>query len=203
MKTNYILVCFAILALIGCKSAPSNTSDKSDETSSVSSYKIPPKATVTDYDNNTKLVVIATDDKKGEERGLLVNGKKHGTWTVFNKDGYPKVIRSYMNGQKHGSTYYLDARARVKKREDYVANKLNGQIVGYGTSQIVMTSNHLNDVLEGSYTRYYPNGELMEESNYTNGLKNGESTYYAKSGAIKMKYLYKEGKMIKELDKSQ
>jgi len=199
MKINFFVACSILLLTFGCKTESSNKNVEA--TTNKEQYSIPSKAKVIDYENNTQLIVIKTDDKKGEVRGFLVNGKKHGTWTTYNKDGYPQEIKNYKNGQLHGSTFYMDARSRVKKREDYVENKLNGQVVNYGASQIVKKSHHQNDKLEGSYARYYPNGELMEQSYYVNGLKDGESIYYAKSGEVKMKYLYKEGKMIEELSK--
>ena len=58
-----------------------------------------------------------------------------------------------------------------------------------------LESNYKNDVLDGKYTGWSDNGQLIEESNYKNGKLDGKYNSWDENGQQMTETYYKNGKL--------
>ena len=56
----------------------------------------------------------------------------------------------------------------------------------------------LNDMLDGKYQIWYPNGQLAEEIIFDKNVENGPAYFYYKNGQLAMQGFYSNGKMTGE-----
>jgi len=133
------------------------------------------------------------------EEGTLLNGKKHGTWLVYDDIKQTIIeISNYHNGAKSGMSITPNF-ARVAEKSYYAGGILHGVKETYGsTAKPTASSNYINGKLEGKVVKYYDDGKILkEESHYKSGLLHGTSKYYNQDGSVKLEYTYKNGKMVK------
>tara|TARA_Y100001934_G_C12157709_1_gene680439 strand:- start:436 stop:981 length:546 start_codon:yes stop_codon:yes gene_type:complete len=101
-------------------------------------------------------------------------GKKWGTWQSYSRNGVLIMEMNYKN------------------------NQLNGEFVRYNgsTGKMLEKGAYLNDLKNGSFTKWYSNGVKRVEGAYRKGLKNGIWSYYFKNspGVIRLTGYFKDGK---------
>ena len=101
-------------------------------------------------------------------------GKKWGKWQFYSKNG---ILILEIN---------------------YKDNKRNGEFVRYNgiTGKILEKGAYLDDLKNGSFTKWYTNSSKRVEGSYRKGMKNGIWSYYFKNspGTVRLNGNFKDGK---------
>ena len=113
-------------------------------------------------------------DSIGHRNKLDDLGKKWGNWQFYSRNGVLILEISYKD------------------------NKRNGEFVRYNgiTGRMLEKGAYVNDLKNGSFTKWYSNGAKRVEGVYRKGLKNGIWSYYFKNspGIIRLNGNFKDGK---------
>jgi len=99
-----------------------------------------------------------------------LNGKIHGSYEKFYRDGNIELKTNYTNGEIHGSyeKFYRDGNIGLK-------------------------TNYTNGKIDGSNEEFHKNGEIKFKTYYSNGIQNGETTTYDEDGNLLRKSFLKDG----------
>ncbi|MEM9340856.1 MAG: hypothetical protein AAGA66_19130, partial [Bacteroidota bacterium] len=139
--------------------------------------------------------------KQGEVvigEGDFLNGKYHGTWTIYDAQGKVQQITTYLNGLKQGTELVFDNQGYVKTKSYYHNGELQGEYLGYKRRSIIERKNYSGGILDGLQQKYYIDGKVMEESTYASGQIDGVARWYDQEGNMTIEYTYKDGQLVKE-----
>jgi antitoxin component YwqK of YwqJK toxin-antitoxin module len=89
------------------------------------------------------------------------NGKNHGKYTSYYKNGQIRVDIAYQNGKRHGK--YIEY---------------------YENGQLCINTTYQNDQMHGKYIKYYESGKIQINTTYQNGKRHGKYTSHYKNGQI-------------------
>lgn len=110
---------------------------------------------------------------KGLEKVRFVEGKRHGPYTVTDKDGKVTTSGEYDHGKKVGEWVSEDSYGAINEHYDE-EGKLDGVREVYGENGDLRLREHYKDgLLDGSYQEY-ADGELIVEGEYVEGKREGE-----------------------------
>ncbi|MGB3469099.1 MAG: hypothetical protein WBA74_27685 [Cyclobacteriaceae bacterium] len=129
--------------------------------------------------------------------GDYLNGKKHGSWTVYNRDGGLQSVTTYNNGVKQGTHLEFGDRGTLTKKEYYYNGQLDGEAIVYNNmNRIQERITYAGGQMHGPKRTFYSTGTPQEESNYTNGQIDGIAKYYNQEGELLFTYEYKNGVLV-------
>ena len=101
-------------------------------------------------------------------------------------------------GKKWGKWQYYSRNGMLILEINYKNNKRNGEFVRYNsiTSKMLEKGAYINDLKNGSFTKWYSNGAKRVEGSYRKGMKTGIWSYFFKnsSGIVRLTGNFKEGK---------
>ena len=115
----------------------------------------------------------------------LVDGVRQGRWRIEGRNG--KVDEGlYVDGKKHGEWVTMSAAGVPRSRVTFNNGVAIGRAVYYFEDGSVMEEGFWNvDHWEGSYQRFYANGNKSCSFNYDNtGRRVGKQSYYHENGKI-------------------
>tara|TARA_B100000401_G_scaffold164833_1_gene110122 strand:- start:331 stop:873 length:543 start_codon:yes stop_codon:yes gene_type:complete len=125
-------------------------------------------------ENLTSLRPKYAPDTVTHRNKLDDQGKKWGTWQSYSRNGMLILQMTYKD------------------------NKLNGEFIRYNgaTGKMIERGAYLNDLKNGSFTKWYSNGVKRVEGSYRKGMKNGIWSYYFKNspGVVRLNGNFKNGK---------
>lgn len=120
--------------------------------------------------------------------GAYKNGKRHGVWTYYHKNGEISCRGSYAEGKKTGR--WIEKNWKGQSIKSVMLNEAN-QIHGYYESirdGFLEQGYYENGVKQGNWKRYrydtrehphlHSKESLIKEYHYKDGKLNGSSTYY-------------------------
>ena len=113
-------------------------------------------------------------DTIGHRNKLDDYGKKWGKWQFYSKNGILILEINYKDNKRNG--------------EFVRYNGINGKILEKGA--------YLDDLKNGSFTKWYTNSSKRVEGSYRKGMKNGIWSYYFKNspGTVRLNGNFKDGK---------
>ncbi|MTI20740.1 toxin-antitoxin system YwqK family antitoxin [Fulvivirga sp. RKSG066] len=168
----------------------------SDETVS-GLAELPANAIKEPYEGHSDLVKVTIKNGDGSySEGDYLDGKKHGSWTEYYKDGLVKSTTSFINGKKQGAHLEISDRGQLDLKSYYHDDKLHGSWVKYNRNRVKEERPYENGALSGTVKIFYDNGTAMEESPYVNGKRHGEAIWYDKDGNETIRYEYKNGELV-------
>ena len=139
-------------------------------------------------------------DGKGEvlEEGLVLNGKKSGSWVMYHPDSYfPKMVYTYADGILNGPTLEYTDRGQLISRTGYKNNELDGTRMVYQYGRLKEETRFKAGKLDGITRKYSEStGKLQQEIPYKNGRQDGVYRYYNDEGQVTMEYEYKNGEKV-------
>lgn len=152
------------------------------------------------YEDNPNLVRVTLEKAGGgvKEEGDYLNGKLHGTWTVYHPNELVKSVTTYVDGVKEGTHIELNDQGRLTLKANYHNDQYHGDYTAYNYTRVIEKRFYKNGKLEGTVKKYYDDGSIMEESLYTSGKLNGVSKWYDQQGNVTLEYEYENGKLIKK-----
>lgn len=132
------------------------------------------------------------------EAGFILNGLKHGTWTVYNPESVaPEKITSYIDGALNGPYIEMDQQGRISVLSNYKANVLHGSYGTYKIGRPVTTATYIDGKLDGFMVEYdYRTNKIKQEASYKMGVQDGPLRFYNEEGKITLEYLYKDGERV-------
>ncbi len=133
-----------------------------------------------------------------KEEGMMLNGKKTGTWIVYHPGGeFPEKVISYAEGNYNGPYYEFNERGQIKLRASYINNKLDGPWAAYSFGRPTKKAGYKNGELEGTYMEFdMRTGKLQKEVNYKAGKQHGTYRFYDPDGNVMVEYEYENGEKV-------
>ncbi len=161
----------------------------------------------------TKIKKEYYNDGTLQSEVTMKNGKKNGKAVYYHENGNKSMEIFYDDDKAEGISTIYYYKGTVKRTDNFKNNKLNGLSVnwdenlGYRFSE----ETYLDDVLNGPYKEFHPNGEIKVEGNYKNGQFEGKWLYFDergvpvgeadfKNGSGVLKGYYPEGKPLREVN---
>ena len=139
-------------------------------------------------------------DVKGKikEEGTILNGRKHGLWTIYHKDrDIPASIGSYVNGVPNGPLYEFAPYGQLEQMRGFTNNVPDGRFAKLKSINKIEEGTYMNGILEGNFKKYYDGTEIVQqEMNYKQNKLDGDIVYYNDKGEVTMKYVYKDGEKV-------
>lgn len=132
---------------------------------------------VIDHKPNSKLSLtkLYFDNESLMAEGRYLDLKKDSIWTNYNERGELVSVESYFNDKLNG-----------KKINYYLNDQLEA-----GALNVLSIANYLDNMSDGVYKEYYPNGKMKMSGSYEKGLRIGEWLEYYNSGQIMSRVRYK------------
>lgn len=137
------------------------------------------KEGIYDDENGKKYSYFPFSDKI-ESEYYLENGKLHGKFKVFYKNGNLKRVGNYTNGKENGSFKEFNEEGLLEAEYNMKNGSLEGTFTVYSNGKKIKQLEYVNDILSGTYEGYFYNDEgvffLIERGMYKNGEKDGNWT---------------------------
>lgn len=131
------------------------------------------------------------------EEGDYYNGKKHGSWTEYFKNGPVGKVTTYFNGVRQGIYLEFDERGTVTVKAYYHNDVYEGEFITYKRGRISEKKTYSGGKLNGPKQSFYDNGKPKEDSNFVDGKIHGIAKYYNQQGELLFEYKYENGQLIK------
>lgn len=129
---------------------------------------------------------------KVKEKFEYSNGRRHGTWIYFSRDGKPYLSRSYKQGRLHGVYLEWYKSGKIKCKGNYVNGMKHGIWVRYyGDSSRKSFARYRHG--SGVYRKWHKNGTLLEIGEFRKGRRDGLWLYYFYTGELHSFIDYKNG----------
>ena len=150
-------------------------------------------------------------------------GLKHGKHVYYNRNGDTTLLENYKNDLLHGLKRTFYKGGKIHKHINYSNGIINGSFLSYNKDGkpleklnykmgkkdgvftyyyddgvLLKTENWSNDIKNGTFTNYYYQGFILSTENYKKGIKEGWFEQYFPNKRMKIRSLYKKGKLIEE-----
>lgn len=105
--------------------------------------------------------------------GQLQDGDLEGIWRGYYFSNYIKSVVTYKNNKVNGTAlfYYDNDNHIIRAEVDFT-----------------------DDIIDGAYKEFYPNGNIKAKIDFQNGVRWGEAIYYFRNGQVKIEGAFKKGK---------
>ena len=105
----------------------------------------------------------------------------------------------YRNQKKDSIWMNYNERGELASGESYKNDKLNGKKINYylndqletGEQKVLSVTIYMDDLRDGAFKEYYPNGKMKMSGNFVKGLRTGEWLEYYNSGQVMSRVRYK------------
>lgn len=188
---------FYLSAFVFIFSACGNGGSNSSNSSSIPSIDLT-GFVVTDLSDGYQLVTKSNAEGKIKEEGVLKNGKRNGTWVIYqDRRNLPIKVSNFVNDAYSGTHIEYSNTGQIELICRYKNNVLNGKYTRLKNTRILEQGIYVNGEIDGLYQKFYPNKEsVQQEINYQMGKLHGASNYYNEEGQLMMSYEYKDGEKI-------
>jgi len=118
---------------------------------------------------------------------------------TYHENGNPMAKGKYINQQRDSTwNFYSDMDGSIVMKEDYKNGMLDGKSILFfpGKNQPDEITNYVQDVKEGPYLKYFPDGKIMTKGTYKNDRLEGDFNVYYDNGKTEIKGYYKNGIQI-------
>lgn len=124
-----------------------------------------------------------------------VDGKLHGDYRRYHKNGKLMVETKYSNGEIHGSYKEWREDGMLKTETTYKNGFENGLYVMYNKNGGLLIKSYFKDgYMYGVSQQWHENGKLYIERNYfTRDILNGTCKHWDKNGQLILESHYKNG----------
>lgn len=129
-----------------------------------------------------------SDSSTIAQKGRFVEGKKHGEFMIYNKDGTLAEISYYQHGVLDSSVSYYSATNRVATKRLYHTSLLNTEFAWFdnGNPKYEISNEHQKF--------YYANGNAKMEKWLRGGAINGPVRIWDEEGKLLVECVWKNGK---------
>ena len=93
-----------------------------------------------------------------------------GWYAQFDEQDEPRMLSSFVDGQKNGFTYLWDENGTRRFQGEYLDNYKNGQFLEWNVQAIqVSEKNYKSNKLNGNYHLWYDSGKIKLDAFFENG----------------------------------
>jgi len=125
------------------------------------------------------------------------NGKEHGAYNSWYKNGNKKRLTYFKNGKLDGSSIKWYKNGQKQEEGEYSADLAEGLFTTwYENGQKQEEGEYSADLAEGLFTTWYENGQKKEEGKYSTSLPQGLLTRWHENGQKQFEGNYKDGELI-------
>ena len=96
----------------------------------------------------------------------LSNNKRHGFYISYYDNTNTKAEGNYKNNKRDGKWIWYSKKGKIDSIFNYKSGLLNGESKIFINGSIVSRSFYKENVLEGKYNLYYPNGKNKTKGHY-------------------------------------
>lgn len=133
--------------------------------------------------------------------GKFIMQLKDSVWRYFSDvDGKLISDETYKKGKLDGiSNIYYPESGIIAESIEYIDNLKNGEFRKYFPEGSIMTEGtYVNNQLEGNFVLYFPNGKIQLEGKYNNGRQIGNWNYFDEDGnQVSESEFKKQGEVMK------
>lgn len=144
------------------------------------------------------------ENKMLVEEWSIKNGKRSGTWTVYQSNGVLLLMSNYVDGKRDGIYIECDKNGAIVVQQNYKNDQLNGTQRKYVTvakGRILKSEyNYKDGMLDGICSDYSDNGYMQSQSEYKMGVKSGVARWFFSNGVLAMEQHY-EGNVLNGIQK--
>lgn len=118
---------------------------------------------------------------------------------TFHENSNPLAEGKYINHLKDSIwNYFSDVNGELISKETYKNGKLNGESLTFypESGKVTESIEFKNDLKDGDFRKYFPDGSIMTEGKYKNDQLVGDFILYFPNGKIQLKGKYKNGRQI-------
>jgi antitoxin component YwqK of YwqJK toxin-antitoxin module len=119
-----------------------------------------------------------------EQIGVYKNGEPDSTWTWYHTNGQLLRTENYYKGWQDGLMTEYDSEGNIVTQGEYIEGKKDGLWI-YVAGDSKEEGKYADDMQNGTWKAYYPDGSLSFEGKYVDDLSNGKFTWYWENGKIK------------------
>jgi antitoxin component YwqK of YwqJK toxin-antitoxin module len=134
---------------------------------------------------------VKSEDGRILLKGTFAYGIRTGDWEIWDRE---HVFCQYKDGVLNG--YYKEmVHDKIHYEWNYKNGKRNGLQKDYhsGGGNVRYEYEMVNDLLEGNYKEYHPDGKLQREQQFKAGKRHGKSTRYRDDGTKYFDIEFKNG----------
>ncbi len=126
------------------------------------------------------------DNGKVSSEGTLRGGKPDGYWKTYFQSGNMKSEGNRKNFLLDSTWKFYNEEGKLMLTYDYREGRKNGFKKTYDTKENYVTQeeNYVNDVKQGFSNFYYKSGKLKQKINFIEGKEEGVSYEYGEDGLI-------------------
>jgi antitoxin component YwqK of YwqJK toxin-antitoxin module len=136
-----------------------------------------------------------------KNEGLMVNGKRHGKWVLYNPIGIEVSRLHYEAGLQSGPQITFHSNGKPKTEFTSDSNYIVGRYTEYHPNGKVKMTGHYNKAGQmGEWLTYYINDSLETRAFYNDGLMVGRVLNYSPMGILTHEMFYdNEGNYIRTI----
>ena len=142
-----------------------------------------------------------TGKTTGRKQVSFKNGKKHGLWVVYYRDGQLSEKGTYKNGKKDGLWVdYSWDNGQLGSKGQYIDGKRDGLWETYHDNGQLQTKGYYKDgKKDGLWEYFHENGQLFSKGHLKDGKRDGLWEYFNEDGTVweRITGTYKNGEKIK------
>ncbi len=125
--------------------------------------------------------------------GAFEKGKKTNKWLYNYTSGALKLEENFTDGVLNGLSTEFDKNGSVNSIRNYSNDKINGRYEVYEYGKLISFYNYIDDIKNGPYQTFYPDGALKSEGYFIDNDLNYNYNSYWQNGKISRKSKYIEG----------
>jgi antitoxin component YwqK of YwqJK toxin-antitoxin module len=123
------------------------------------------------------------------EQGSFKDGKKHGPWVSYNKDGQLRFASTFKNGKQDGPWVGYWNNGQLSQKGTYKDDKKDGPWVGYHENgQLDYKGTFKDGKREGPWVSHHYYGQLMHKGTFKDGNQDGPWVGFNKDGTVNEEY---------------
>lgn len=148
----------------------------------------------------------------------VLDGKAHGLYLQFHKNGEPKELTNYEFGKRDGVSYKWYDNGQLQVKSFYEQGRLidtvyqwhkNGQLKSWSIEHprrtytleyhmFYETGQKRCEITQETQKRWHSNGQLSFKGGIVNNKSHGKLKYYNEEGKLIKTEVYRNGKKLKE-----
>lgn len=144
---------------------------------------------------NAKTVMFYPDGIKQSE-GCYINRVKNGIWRLYNEKGKILTEEAYKGGRKDGVSKLFAPDSSIIESTTWKNGEKNGSWMQTDKRGTVK-ANFKNNLMDGVYEFYFPNGKLKLKGSNIMGMKTGVWNFYNEMGTLVKRIFYRNDTPVK------
>lgn len=125
-------------------------------------------------------------------KGNYKNGRYNGTWMGYYSNGNEMTKKNWENGSLASISFF-----KSKSGTTLLTNGTGLYIEYAADNSKNYEVSYVNNILNGSYTKYHPNGKIKIKGSYWEGKKDGLWEYFDDKGSKESQTKWDKGEIVK------